>query len=106
MTVAGVEPAILIVGTAGAAARWAHDVSILMQAGRGAGRVLGVSPRANTSMTSSRPPQHGHGVGQTRGWSAAGASATTFGSGAGGITPSSSRALAMLAARLPLASKP
>ena len=48
-------------------------------------------------MTCMRPPQHGHGVGNTRGSSAA----ALAGSGLG-ATASSSRALAMLSVRLPL----
>src|SRR5262249_56038109 len=45
----------------------AHDVSILP----GIGRHFGSRPRANTSMTIMRPPQHGHGHGSTRGLSGA-----------------------------------
>src|SRR5262249_26501765 len=45
----------------------AHEVSILP----GIGRHFGSRPRANTSMTIMRPPQHGHGHGSTRGLSGA-----------------------------------
>ena len=41
----------------------AHDVSILLDVGRQVGR----QPRANTSMTIMRAPQHGHGQGSMRG---------------------------------------
>ena len=38
-----------------------HDVSILITAGAGVGRVRGEAPRWNLSMTIMRPPQHGPG---------------------------------------------
>src|ERR1700704_1620742 len=78
-----------------------HDVSILITGGIGVALHLGVAPRANVSMMSMRPPQHGQGRGSTHGSSFSGSGAF---SGAG--MASSSRAFAMLAARLPLASRP
>jgi hypothetical protein len=80
-------------------------VSILIGAGVGVGRYLGSHPRANTSMTIMRPPQRGHGQGSTRGSSAPGAFSSS-GSTMRGAAPSSSRARAMLSARLVLASRP
>jgi hypothetical protein len=80
----------------------AHDVSILL----GVGRDLGSQPRAKTSITIMRAPQCGHGQGSTRGVSGVLLSGCFCGSAAGGATPSSARAVAMLAARLALARSP
>src|SRR6266576_924919 len=99
---AGVEPAHLE-GEGRNAHRksLAHDVSTLP----GVGRHLGSQPRANTSMTIMRAPQQGHGEGSTRG--ASGATSGCFcASTAGGTTPSSARAVAMLSARLADAKRP
>jgi hypothetical protein len=52
-----------------------------------------------------RQPQQGHGRGSMRAWSAAGVSVVSGGLGLTG-TASSSRARAMLAARVPLTSSP
>ena len=79
-----------------------HDVSILTTSG--VGRCRGSCPRANTSMTSMRPPQHGQGRASARGWSAETGSGS--GSTAGGGTASNLRAFARLSARLPLANSP
>jgi hypothetical protein len=68
----------------------AHDVSILL----GAGRHLGSQPRAKTSITIMRAPQRGHGQGSARGVSGV-LSGGFCGSAAGGATPSSARAVAM-----------
>jgi hypothetical protein len=79
----------------------AHDVSNLL----GVGRHLGWQPRAKTSITIMRAPQCGHGLGSTGGVSgvlSGGCCAST----AGGSTPSSVRAVAMLSARLALARSP
>ena len=76
-------------------------MSILLTGGIGVALCLGMLPRSKVSMMSMRPPQHGHGRGSTHGSSFSGSGAFT---GAG--TLSSSRALAMLAVRLPLASRP
>lgn len=86
-----------------ATAQGAHDVSILI--GSGDARCLGMVPRAKTSMTNMRAPQHGHGVGQMRGPVS---SICVFGSVTGSDfgTASNSRARAIAAARLPLASRP
>jgi hypothetical protein len=79
----------------------AHDVSILL----GVGRHFGSQPRAKTSITIMRAPQCGHGLGSTRG--ASGVLSGCFcGSAAGGATPRSARAVAMLSARLALARSP
>jgi hypothetical protein len=78
-----------------------HDVSILP----GVGRHLGSQPRAKTSITIMRAPQCGHGQDSARG--ASGVISGSFcASTAGGATPSSARAVAMLAARLALARSP
>ena len=79
----------------------AHDVSTLP----GVGRHLGSRPRANTSMTIMRAPQQGHGDGSTRGVSGA-TSGCFCASAAGGATSSSTRAVAMLSARVALAKRP
>src|SRR5438093_13445443 len=99
---AGVEPAHLE-GESRNAQRESvvHDVSILP----GVGRHLGSRPRANTSMTIMRAPQQGHGDGSTRGLSGA-TSGCFCASAAGGTTPSSARAVAMLPARLADAKSP
>src|SRR5262252_2578300 len=79
----------------------AHDVSILP----GVGRHLGSQPRAKTSITIMRAPQCGHGLGSTDG--ASGVLSGCFcGSTAGGSTPRSARAVAMLSARLVEAKSP
>src|ERR1700694_5478667 len=82
-----------------------HEVSILIMAGACVGRCFGSLPRAKVSMMNMRPPQQGHGRGSMRGSSAAGASEASCCSERTG-TASSSRARAMLAARVPLASSP
>ena len=82
-----------------------HDVSILIGIGLGVGRDVGSQPRAKTSMTIMRAPQRGQGQGSTRG-SSGGAAFCSLGSTTSGAAPSSSRARAMLAARLLLANKP
>ena len=98
---AGVEPAHWNGKAATLAGRLAHDVSILISVGR----QLGWQPRANTSMTIMRAPQHGHGYGSTR--AACGAtSGGCWGSAAGGTTSRSARAVAMLWARLVEAKSP
>src|SRR5258705_3008960 len=80
-----------------------HDVSILITTG--VGQCLGLQPRPNTSTTIIGEPQQGHGRGSIRGISVAGvADGSGFFSGVGAA--SNSRALAMLSARLPLASRP
>ena len=79
----------------------AHDVSILL----GEGCHLGSQPRAKTSITIIRAPQCGHGLGSTRGVSGV-LSGCFCGSAAGGATPRSARAVAMLLARLALARSP
>lgn len=59
--VASLEPAV---ARAAHKVEWvarAHDVSILITIGAAAWR--GACPRANTSITSMRPPQHGQGRG-------------------------------------------
>jgi hypothetical protein len=81
--------------------RSAHDVSILV----GAGRHFGSQPRAKTSMTIMRPPQCGHGQRSTDGASGV-ISDSGCASVAGGSTPSSARAFAMFSARLALARMP
>src|SRR6267143_994582 len=98
---AGVEPAHRT-GTAATLTRGlGHDVSILLAVGRH----FGWQPRANTSMTIMRAPQHGHGHGSTSGVSGA-TSDCSWGSAAGGATLRSARAVAMLSARLALAKRP
>ena len=77
----------------------AHDVSILMTVVAGDGLCLGASPRAKTSMTIMRPPQQGHGRLSRRDCSGSGVAAA-WGSVSGIAMASSSRALAMLSARL------
>ena len=77
----------------------AHDVSNPL----GVGRHVGSQPRANTSMTIMRAPQRGHGQGDTRGASGA---TSGCGSAAGGLAPSSTRAVAIFSARLALAKSP
>src|SRR6267378_3520516 len=79
----------------------AHDVLILP----GLGRHLGSRPRANTSMTIMRAPQQGHGDGSTRGVSGA-TSGCFCASAAGGATSRSTRAFAMLSARVVDAKSP
>ena len=79
----------------------AHDVSILP----GVGRHFGSQLRANTSITIMRAPQCGHGQGSTRGVSGA-TSGCFCASTAGGATPSSVRAVAMLSARVAEARSP
>jgi len=97
----GVEPAHQSRKTATLTEGLAHDVSILL----GVGRQLGWQPRANTSMTIMRAPQHGHGYGSTR--VACGAtSGCCWGSAAGGTTSRSARAIAILWARLVEANSP
>src|ERR1700755_361660 len=59
---AGAEPAPSKREAAGPTGSLAHDVSILPAIGRH----LGSQPRANTSITIMRAPQHGHGQGSTR----------------------------------------
>ena len=81
-----------------------HDVSILATIGALDGGCLGALPGSNVSMTCMRPPQHGHGAGNTRGSSSAALAGS--GLGVGGATANSSRALAMFSARLPLANNP
>jgi hypothetical protein len=84
--------------------RWRHhEVSILIAAAARVGQCFGSHPRAKVSMMNMRPPQQGHGRGSMRGSSAAGASGVSGRSERAG-TASNSRAWAMLAARLPLAS--
>ena len=85
--------------------RRAHDVSILIGAGEGAGRYFGWHPDANVSMISMRPPQHGHGR-ASNGGSAASAGMGLSGSASGLGAFSNARALARLSARLPLARSP
>src|ERR1700731_4108501 len=70
--------------------------------GAAAGRYLGSHPRANVSMMSMRPPQHGHGR-ESAGGSAASADLGLSGIASGFGTFSNARALATLSARLPLA---
>ena len=82
-----------------------HEVSILIAAGTGVGRCFGSEPRAKVSMMNMRPPQQGHGLGSTRGWSIA-AAVEISGGWEGGGAASRLRARAMLAARRPLASSP
>ena len=79
----------------------AHEVSTLF----GVGRHLGSQPRAKTSITIMRAPQRGHGQGRTRGASGARSGCFCWLT-AGGATPSSARAVAMLSARLALARIP
>ena len=78
-------------------------MSILIGVGAGVG--LGSQPGAKTSMTIMRSPQRGQRQGSTRGSSGV---AAFFSSGPAtrGTAPSSSRARAMLAVRLPLANRP
>src|SRR2546422_7986428 len=98
---AGVEPAHLEGESRNAHRKSpAYDVSILP----GVGRQLGSRPRANTSMTIMRAPQQGHGDGSTRASDVT--SGCSCGSAAGGATPSSTRAVAMLSARVALAKRP
>jgi hypothetical protein len=52
-----------------------HEVSILIAAGGGEGRYLGLHPRAKVSMMIMRPPQHGHGRGSTPGTDRSGSDA-------------------------------
>jgi hypothetical protein len=82
-----------------------HEVSIPIGVGADVGRYVGSQPRANISMTIIRPPQRGQGHGRTRGSSWAAGFCSSF-SMMDGATPSSWRARAMLAVRLPLANKP
>jgi hypothetical protein len=77
-----------------------HDVSTLL----GIGRQLGSQPRANTSITIMRAPQHGHGQGTTR--RASGVISGCFCESAGGTILSSARAIAMFSARSALARSP
>src|ERR1700739_1173076 len=98
---AGAEPAPSKREAARPTGSLAHDVSILPAIGRH----LGSQPRANTSITIMRAPQHGHGQGSTRGVSAA-MSGCSCGPVAGGATSRSARAVAMFAARLALAKSP
>ena len=98
---ASVEPAHWSDNVATLTGGLAHDVSILL----GVGRHLGSQPRAKTSITIMRAPQCGHGQRSTRG--ASGVISGCFcASTAGGSTPSSARAVAMLSARLALARSP
>src|SRR6185437_16085077 len=98
---AGAEPVPLEREAARPTGGLAHDVSILP----GVGRHLGSQPRANTSITIMRAPQHGHGQGSTRNVSVA-MSGGSCGSVASGVTLRSARAVAMFAARLALAKSP
>ena len=98
---AGVEPVRRNEKVATLTDGLAHEVSILL----GVGRHLGSQPRANTSMTIMRAPQRGHGQGSTRGVSGV-ISGWFCASTAGGATPSSARAVAMLSARLAEAKRP
>ena len=82
-----------------------HDVSI--QAGAVAGAAYrGIEPRAKTSMTIMRPPQHGHGRGSTPPSGSAFSVAPAPSASAAGKTASSARALAIFSARPPLARSP
>ena len=78
---------------------------MLIAGGIGVALCLGVLPRSKVSMMSMRPPQHGHGRGSTHG-----SSGDVDFSGSGAFTgagmASNARAFAMLAARLPFASRP
>src|ERR1700740_3208202 len=98
---AGVEPAHRNGKAATLTRGLAHDESILL----GAGRQLGWQPRAKTSMTIMRAPQHAHGYGSTRGVSGA-TSGSCWGPAAGGATLRSARAVAMLSARVVEANSP
>ena len=102
--VAGRRPGEVSVAFEGLTVGRAHDVSIRIGIG-GDGRCPGIVPASNVSTTSMRPPQQGHGLGSVRG-SSARAAALGSGAGGGGGHLSSSRALAMVAARLPLARRP
>ncbi len=66
-----------------------------------------MEPRAKTSMTIMRPPQHGQGRGSTRGASGSSLSGVSAPlASVTGKTASSARALAMFSTRLPLARRP
>jgi hypothetical protein len=84
---AGARPAAAIDRPAILSIAFRHDVSILITVRIAVGRFLGMLPGSSTSMMCMRPPQHGHGVGSTRGSSAPGA-AMGSGFGAGGATAS------------------
>jgi hypothetical protein len=103
--VAGQRPEQLSVGFEGLTVGAAHDVSIRIALSAGDRRWLGIVPAPNVSMTCMRPPQQGQGFGSVRG-SSVRAAAVVSGLGGGGGHLSSSRALAMAAARLPLARRP
>jgi hypothetical protein len=80
-----------------------HDVSNLGGCGLGDGLCLGVSPRAKVSMISIGDRQHGQGFQ----WRLGASGSAGFGEGGFGAgTLSSSRALAMLEARLVPAKSP
>jgi len=98
---AGVEPVHRNEKVATLTGGLAHDVSILL----GVGRHFGSQWRPKTSITIMRAPQRGHGQGSIRGVSGA-ISGWFCASTAGGATPSSARAVAMLSARLALARSP
>ena len=79
---ASVEPAERNGKSAALTGGLAHDVSIVL----GAGRHLGSQPRAKTSMTIMRVPQGGHGQRSARGASGV-ISGCCRGSAAGGSSP-------------------
>ena len=95
---AGVEPGHRNGKSAMLTRDLAHDVSILL----GVGRHFGSQPRAKTSITIMRALQCGHGLGSTDGASGV-LSGCVCASMAGGSTPRSARAAAMLSGRLALA---
>ena len=103
--VAGQRPGQPSVGVEGLTLGTAHDVSIRIAIGGHGRRCQGIVPASNVSMTCMRPPQQGQGVGSMRG-SSVRAAVLGSGSDRGGGQLSNARALAMAAARLPLARRP
>src|SRR5262245_5224981 len=103
--VAGRRPGELSVRFEGVTVGTPHEVSILIAIGGVDCRCLGIVSAANVSMTCMRPPQQGQGLGSVGG-SSVRAAASGSGLGGGGGHLSNSRALAMAAARLPLARRP
>lgn len=103
--VAGQRPAQLRADFEALTVGTAHDVSIRFAIGAGDRLCVGIVPASNVSMTCMRPPQQGQGLGSVRG-SSVRAAAIGSGLGGGGGHLSKARALAMAAARLPLARKP
>src|SRR5450631_2065440 len=102
MVIAGREPAKQKCGT-GTSRRTksAHEVSILITAVGAEGRKRVEQPRWNVSMMIMRPPQHGQGCESVCG-SLASVLSALVASLQGFGTASSSRARAMLSARVPL----